>query len=136
LKEKYGEIIWIQYIVNRSNIASHCSLVLCLLSDNNTMSACRISITTKSTYQVHFRKRYIKSIHIATVERRAQHMAKNIPFHVSADQISSECNSETNQKSQKIKDVMSDGRMWMNSRSWCTLNLNKTPAQAFTLAWK
>ena len=28
---------------------------------------------------------------------------------------------ETNQK---IKDVMSDGRMWLNSRSWCILNLN------------
>ena len=50
-------------------------------------------------------------------------MAKNIPFHVSADQISSECNSKQIISEDK-KDVMSDGRMWMNSRSWCTLNLN------------
>ena len=58
--------------VNRSNIASHCSLVL--LSDNNTMSACRISnlhYHKNTTYQVHFRKRYFEPDYIC------QHMAKN-----------------------------------------------------------
>jgi hypothetical protein len=70
-------------LVNRSNIASHCSLVLCLLSGSIIIQCLHVEspLQIKSTYQVHFRKRYIESIHIAAVERRAQpgaqHMAKN-----------------------------------------------------------
>ena len=38
--------------------------------------------------------------------------------------VSSFSGSNFFETNQKIKDVMSDGRMWLNSRSWCSLNLN------------
>jgi hypothetical protein len=107
---------------NRSNTASHCSLVLCLLSDNNTMSACRISITTKIYIPSPFQKTiYWEYPHGCRRTTSTTYGQKIYRFMFQRIKF---LQKVIRNKSEDKKDVMSDGRMWMNSRSWCTLNLN------------